>query len=420
MKSYLYLTNPWWQDKKFDIGLTRQIYLDEILQNFPQKLIQIITGLRRVGKSTLVLQLIENLIVEQKIDPKKILFFSVEEPVLMNKSISEIINEFRFLWKLPLSKKIYVFIDEIQFREDWEREIKSLYDSQKIKFVLTGSSALLLSEKTSYLTGRYLKMQVNPLDFTEYLQFKNHKIRLEDQHLLVDLLEKYLIDGGMPENVLNYPNKYLETTVESILFKDIVSKFQLRNPKILLDLMYLLADRIGTNTSSLKLSKILQINKDTTLSYINYLQKVFLILGMSNYSTSRNKQIYNPEKIYFADMGMASTYASKKNTGALAENVIFNYLHKKTLGKRKAQLGYWYESGLEIDFILEMNNMVKVFESKWVDKMDEINFKPLEMLIKSTKVDEVTYITRSLYGKREMYGHKIRFIPLPVFLREKI
>jgi len=305
-----------------------------------------------------------------------------------------------------------VFIDEIQFRDDWEREIKSLYDTQKIKFVLTGSSALLLSEKIPYLTGRYLKMQINPLEFSEYLQFKRKKISLEDQHLWVQYLEKYLQDGGMPEQVLSNPNQYLETTVESILFKDIVSKFQLRNPKILLDLMYLLADRVGASTSSLRLSKVLQINKDTILSYIKYLQKVFLVSGMSNFSTSRNKQIYNPEKIYFADLGIASTYASKVNMGALAENALYNLLSKQTLMKKRSQLGYWHEEGLEIDFMLKIGHKIKVFESKWVDKIEEINFEPLEKLAKLTKVDEITYVTRGLQGEQDMFGYRVRFVPL--------
>ena len=176
MKRYFHLTNPWWSKKKFAYGILRPQYIQDLEQNIDNKIIQILTGLRRVGKSTITLQLINSLIHTHKVNPKKILFFSIEEPSISKIPIVDIINEYRTEFGIKSKSKIYVFIDEIQFRQNWEQEIKSLYDTENIKFILAGSSAMLLSQKLSHLTGRYLKTQVYPLNFTEYLNFKNVKV----------------------------------------------------------------------------------------------------------------------------------------------------------------------------------------------------------------------------------------------------
>lgn len=420
MNRYFYSKNPWWEGKSFATGVERKQYLEKLEQNIDQDLIQILTGLRRVGKSTIALQLVKRLVKNAGINPKRILFFSIEEPSISKTPISEIINDFRAEHNIRSNTKIYVFIDEIQFRDNWEQEIKSLYDSEKIKFVLTGSSAMLLSEKLSYLTGRYQKTQVFPLNFSEYLDFKKTKISKTNNYLLVKKAQEYLVEGGMPEHILNKPERYLETTVESILFKDLVSKFELRNPRILSDIIYLLSDRIGTTSSSLKLSKILEINKDTVLTYINYLNKIFLISELPNFSTSRNRQMYNPDKIYFEDLGIAKSYASKINYGALMENAMFNHIKMEILEQPKKKFGYWYEEKNEVDFVLFEKNEHVLIESKFVDRIEDIDFKPLEKAIKSLNPKKIIYVTKKIEGKKDVNGNEIMFLPLHEFLRSDL
>ncbi len=420
MNRYFYITNPWWNKTKFDIGVARPLYLERLERDIDGKLIKIITGLRRVGKSTIVLQLIKFLIKNKKVRPHHILFFSIEEPSLAKTPIVDIINEYRSEHGIKSKTKIYVFVDEVQFRNGWEQEIKSLYDTENIKFVLTGSSAMLLSQKLSYLTGRYLKIQVHPLSFCEYLDFNNIKTAKIDEHLLLKHVDNYLIDGGMPEYVLQEPNKYLETTVESILFKDLVSKFRLRNPKILMDLIYLLSDRIGTTSSSLKLSKILGINKDTILTYVDYLHKTFITAELSNYSTSRNKEIYNPAKIYFCDTGIGNKYASKNNMGALAENAVHNHIKNQVGDTLRTKIGYYYENKQEIDFVVVIKNETHLVESKLVDNLEEINFEPLIGALKSIKPTSITYVTRSLETTKKVANHDVNFVPLYRYLLQRV
>ncbi len=419
MNRYFYQKNPWWENTNFESGIPRTQYIDQLVKNFPQKLIQIVTGLRRVGKSTIVLQLIKHLIQKQKIDPKKILFFSIEEPSIFRLPIIEIINQFRAEHNIRSNTKIYVFIDEIQFRKNWEQQIKSLYDSENIKFILTGSSAMLLSEKLSYLTGRYLKTRVYPLDFLEYLRFKKVEVSKVDSFLLHNHVRDFLTIGGMPEFVLYKTDRYLQTTVESILFKDLVSKFQLRNPQVLTDLLYLLSDRVGSTSSSVKLSHILQVNKDTTLTYIDYLDKTFITAQLSNYSTSRNKKIYNPAKVYFEDTGIANTYASKTNFGALAENAVFNFLSRVIQDTLRVEFGYWYENVSEIDFVVRKGDNIFLIESKWIDSIEEVNLKPLHLALKILNPSKVLYVTKSLELKTKIDNFQVEFLPLDEFLRSK-
>ncbi|MBU1129994.1 ATP-binding protein [Patescibacteria group bacterium] len=418
MDRYFYLQNPWWENITFDTGIIRYNYVDQLEKSINQRLIQILTGLRRVGKSTIARQLVHLLINKKKVNPKKILFFSIEEPSISKTPIINIVNEFRSEHGIKSNTKIYVFIDEIQFRENWQQEIKSLYDTENIKFILTGSSAMLLSKKLSYLTGRYLKTQVFPLSFKEYLDFKKVKTIKVDRFLLAKHTESFFIDGGMPEYVLYKPDRYLQTTIESILFKDLVSKFKLRAPQILTELIYLLSDRVGSTSSSLKLSKILEINKDTVLTYLDYLNKTFITSELSNYSTSRNKEIYNPSKIYFEDTGVCNTYSSKTNYGALAENAIYNHLKKQLTEELRVKLGYWYENKNEIDFVIKKGNNKYLIESKWVDRIDEI--KSFNVLEKLKSIKKIFYITRTLKSKITIYSHKVEFIPLHEFLIDNI
>ena len=416
MKRYLYQKNPWWQGQAFKMGILRPQYLDPLLAHIDTRFIQMITGLRRVGKSTLAIQLIDHLIEDSKLDPKRILFFSVEEPALMKLSIIEVINWFRAEQGISSTEKIYVFIDEVQFREGWEREIKSIYDSENIKFILTGSSTMLLSEKLSFLTGRYLKLRVYPLDFNEYLRFKQVKISYADDFLLQRNLEEFMVIGGMPEYVLHPTDEYLETTVESILFKDLVTKFSLRNPSILLDLIYLLADRVGTVAGTVRLAKVLQISKDTVGMYLEYLDKALITTALPSYALSRNKVIYSSNKVYFADLGMYSKYASKTNYGALAENAVFNHLLPEADKLTRVKFGYWYENRSEIDFVMEQDSGLSLVESKWVDDMKQIKFQPLKKALTELKPKRVVYVTKNLRAETEVEGVKVRCVPLREYL----
>lgn len=420
MDTSFYLKNPWWENKKFDSSIPRPSYVDQIDKNLNQKLVQILTGLRRVGKSTITLQVIKHLIDKKKVNPERIIYFSIEDPKINDRPISDILNDFRIEFNIKASTKIFVFIDEIQFRNGWEREIKSLYDSEKVKFILTGSSAMLLSEKIAFLTGRYLKIQVRPLTFDEYLSFKKINFKRSEDHLLVRRAEEYLLDGGMPEYILNHPDRYLQTTVESILFKDLITKFELRDPRVLLDLVYLLADRVSITSSSLKLSKILEINKDTVLKYIEYLNAVFITSELQNYSTSRNKRIYNPPKIYFKDNGILQIHSSKTNLGALAENVIFNALQRFVSEHDRVNLGYWYENKHEVDFVLDINNEKFLFESKWIDRIDDFDKSSLVEAVSELSPAKSYVVTRSLDTTMKVGSTHIRFLPLYQFLQSDL
>ncbi|MFW5720636.1 MAG: ATP-binding protein [Candidatus Dojkabacteria bacterium] len=416
MNEYFHASNPWWRNSTFDTSIPRQDYTDKLLKNFDQQLIQIITGLRRVGKSTIVRQLIQRLITEKCIDPHRIFWFSAEERIIENIPLSSIINEFRAFFEIESSEQIIVCIDEVQFRPTWVQEIKSLYDIENTKFILTGSSALLLSEHTDLLTGRFLKTVVYPLNFKEFLEFTGKTLDPTNPARNAKRADNYLKTGGMPEYVLRKPENYLQTTVESILFRDLVTSYKIRSPFMLGKMLALFADRVGTRSSSPKLARILEVSKDAVLDYTTYMEMVFLTSRLPIFSSSRNEQIYNADKIYFEDVGVLHTFSRKFNQGAAAENAVVNHLHRNVLQDIRTIIGYWWKDGKEIDFVVHEQGKTHAIEVKQVDYIEDLTTHQLEYALKYVKFDSITIVTRKLEGEVHLKGHQATLVPLYKFL----
>ena len=179
MKQLLYRYNPWWENANLpmDKVFTRNTILKELENNFLTKDIVFLSGLRRVGKTTIIKLFIKLLIEKLKILPKYILYISLDDYLLNNNSIFEIIDEFRKINSLRFGEKIYLFFDEVTYFEDYEQQLKNLYDSHNVKIYATSSSLSLLKAKKPYLTGRCRIIEVLPLNFTEYLQFRKITVK---------------------------------------------------------------------------------------------------------------------------------------------------------------------------------------------------------------------------------------------------
>ncbi|MCL5987107.1 MAG: ATP-binding protein [Actinobacteria bacterium] len=412
-KEFFYQLNPWWENKKIDLGIKRELYLERINQHLDNKYILLITGIRRVGKTTLIRQIIDKLI-NKGISPKQILYFLLDSPKVAGYTLEQIINEYLTIHDFSINDKVYVFFDEIQFFDNWEQQIKELYDLRNMKFVISGSSSLLLSKNLHFLTGRNIKFDIHPLTYKEFLKFKDINISVAESFKNSSYVEEYMEFGGMPEYVLNPDSEYIQTTIDNILFRDIVGLHGLRNPNILRNLILLLADRVGSVTSSLKISNILNINKDTTLRYLEHLENVFIVNSLKRFSTSRNKQIYSPEKFYFSDTGVLSVYASKINLGASAENTLFNYLHRHIEDELRISFGYYYENRVEIDFTVLKDNKKILIESKYKDKveMEKEDLKEIKELISSEKIHKVFIVSKN-YENRLIHSEiEINIVPI--------
>ncbi|RKY37035.1 MAG: hypothetical protein DRP78_02120 [Candidatus Omnitrophota bacterium] len=415
MRELFYLINPWWENKKFDIGIMRQKYLSRLIKSLKHKRAVLVTGSRRVGKTTLLKQLINHLIFERNIKPRHILYVLLDHPRLAKVSLLEIVTKYRTTHLLSRAQKIYLFFDEVQYIKNWEQAVKSLIDTENVKVFLSGSASAEIFQKTSFLTGRYEKVKIDPLDFKEFLQFKNVSVSPIEDYKYEAYLEKYLKVGGYPEYVLQRDDSYFTDLLEAIIFKDIVYTHGIKNPDIVRDLILLLSDRNGHQTSYTKLSKILSLSVDTTKEYVTFLRQTFIVEEIERFSRSRSKKIYSAKKFYLHDVGLLHDLSSKFNLGSAVENILFKFLS----GFFKTN--FYYENQKEVDFVFKnrQGDFVLV-ESKFISYEKNIEEKDIETIIKvaqELKAKTIFFITRNLKKREKREKIIINWIPLHKLLR---
>jgi len=368
METLFYRYNPWWEGKLNLEGIIeRSKPLSIMRRNLQTKQIVLLTGLRRVGKTTLLKLFIKSLIERENIDAKHIFYISLDDYLLTKKSIIEIVDEFRSINKISFKEKVYLFFDEITYKKDFELQLKNLYDSQEVKIYASSSSASVLRSRKPYLTGRHVTLEIMPLDFQEYLIFKQINIQKSDQHLVASHFEGFLFTGGLPEYVLHGDIEYLKELVDDIIYKDIASFYKIRKPQILKDYFVLLMERAGKVVSINKIAHILKISPDTAKRYLKMFADTYLIYLVSRHGKT-NDNILAPKKIYAADLGVRCMFTGNRDKGSLFENYI--YLKIKDENPK-----YLYQDGTEIDYLTEDKTLIEVKYGKDLNEIQEKLFK---------------------------------------------
>ena len=357
--------NPWW-DGTFNIeGLVdRPLVLDKMEKFFESKSIVFLTGLRRIGKTTLMKIFIQRLIA-RGIDPKYIFYVSLDDYVLDDKSIFEIIDDYRKIHKLPVEEKLYLFLDEIAHKEKFHQQLKNLYDRQNVKIYASSSSSSILKDKKAYLTGREFILEVMPLDFYEYLNFNKISVKNRDRQLLETYFQEFLQSGGIPEYVLHRQREYLQNLVDDIIYKDIIAYHQIRNHKVVKDLFKILMGNVGGPISVYKISNTLKTSSETISRYIQFLEEVYLIYLVPRYG-STNQMMVSPRKIYAADLGIRNLFIGQTRKGSAFENYVY-------LKIKDNDPVYVLENQVEIDFLMNNQVLVEVkFDEDIKDKQKEL------------------------------------------------
>ncbi len=300
--------------------------------------VKILTGIRRCGKSTTMLQIARRYPLYN--------YLSFEDPRL---SAFEV-NDFFKLEKIfrKKGKSEMFFFDEIQNVEGWEKYVRVLQDSKQ-KVIVTGSNAKILSKELgTSLTGRQISYEVYPFSYIEYL---NHF----DKNEGIESFSDYLLHGGMPE-FLNTKNKeVLFALFNDLIYRDIVVRHGLRNPKIVKELGVFLATNAGKEFTYNSLAKSFELGSSNTVaSYISYFEDAYLFFSVPRFSYSLKQQLKNPKKIYGIDTGLIThlSMSFSKDLGRLLENLVF--IHLKRLGKEV----YYYRQKGECDFIVSKNRKV--------------------------------------------------------------
>lgn len=348
----LHRYNPWWEKGyEWPALIVREKSLNGMIASLADKQVVFLTGLRRVGKTSLMRMLIRYLIEGKNIKPSHCFYVSLDDYLLSGYSIPEIIDGFRAIHKLKFQEKIYVFLDEITYKADFELQLKNLHDNQNIKIFASSSSASLLKNRKALLTGRNKVMEILPLDFSEYLLFRNISIKKSDAHLEKAWFEDFLSSGGIPEYVLRGDTEYLRTLVDDIIYKDIAAVHGIKNIQQLKDYFLLLMERAGKVMSIGKVAKILSISPDTSRRYLELFLDSYLIFTVSRRGKT-NERLLSPKKIYACDLGVRSLFTGFRDKGSVFENYVYlrlRHLHPEYVKEDNIELDFFTENGFLIE-----------------------------------------------------------------------
>jgi len=338
------------QMKKY---ITRKIYKDLIDRYIGKEIIKVLVGQRRVGKSYLLFQTMDA--VKERYPDPNIIYINLEINEFEN--LAESGSLYRYVKSKSKKGELnFLMIDEIQMVSEFEKTLRSLLAEGGYDIYCTGSNAHILSgELATFLGGRYIEINVHALCFTEFLHF--HK--LENTPVS---LEKYMKYGGLPYLIhLELTDEivfdYLKNISQSILFRDVVSRFEVRNVEFLIRLVKYLANETGNIISARSIGKFLKsqnipISINAILNYLNYFTTAMLVSKVPRADIQGKKIFEVGEKYYFSDVGLRNAISgfSPFDLGQIIENLVF--LHLRIIGYR---VFTGKQNDKEIDFIGERN-----------------------------------------------------------------
>lgn len=336
-------------DKKNNIY--RKGYFEQIEPYIGDNLIKVLIGQRRVGKSYILFQLKEEI---KKRNPSTEISYINKEDFAFDaiKNYSDLISYLESRKKSK--KKISLFIDEVQDIQEFEKALRSLQASGNYDIYCTGSNATLLSgELATCLAGRYIQIRIFALTYLEFLQF--HKLYDSSESL-----QKYIKFGGMP-HLINLRNEeriyyeYLSNVLDTIVLRDIVSRYKVRNVSFLQDLIRFLADNIGSIVSAKKISDYLKSQKisilpKSVIEYLYYLETVFFVERVKRTEIGGRKIFEIGDKFYFEDLGMRHALIpfQQKDINKVLENLVYHHLRAMRFDVFVGKQG-----DREIDFVAE-------------------------------------------------------------------
>ena len=407
--------NPWWEKKEIE-GIKdyqKRFLLKEIWQYCDNKQMIAVLGMRRTGKTVLLLQTIEKLLKIKRIPQQKILYFSFDEilgkdPEIIEKIIETYENE---ILKDDL-KNVYIFFDEVNHLKNWQVVLKRYYDLNKnIKFFVSGSSSIYLKKAKESLAGRIYEFELKPLSFKEFLYLK--KIKVENLNLQQTSLKKELnksfLSVSLPEIIQENDflkiKKYINSIVDKVIFYDIPKVYEIDEPEVLKNILSLIAQKPGMLLEYQSLAKSLGISYQTVSKYINYLEKSFLIKRVYNFRGSPIARARKLKKVYLGAINLSAGFMDSEKEifeqiPFLAENLVCLNLDAK----------WFWRKYFEIDFY-HQNIPIEV---KYTETEPDI--KNNLLAVKSLKSKKLLVITKNFEDKKTIQEIKVEFIPLWKYL----
>jgi uncharacterized protein len=389
-----------------DTGIVRtQLSQVESARNVPHAVI--VSGLRRVGKSTMLAQMAHRLGSDQ------FYYVNFEDDRFLGFEADDVNDLYQILLEVFGERKTFI-IDEVQNITGWELFVRRFMD-MGFKFYITGSNASLLSKELgTRLTGRYVPIELFPFSFKEYLEFRDEEIpdltRMTTvQHArLQSLLQAYLESGGIPD-VLKYPElPLLRTLYDDVLYRDIATRYRLDDVTAIRELAFYLISNPTSLISFNKLKDQLRLGSvNTVKNYISYMENSWLVFTLNVYDYSVKRQQIAPKKIYCIDTGLVNKvgFGFSPNTGKLLENLVFLTIRRRT------QDIYYFSSpgGYEVDFYLpETRQLIQVTQNMNHASTREREVRALQDAVQILKPKSSLILTDANQKDIEIAGFPVR------------
>lgn len=328
-----------------------------------------ITGLRRTGKSSLMRLIWDEYKKKEELSDDQFFYFNFEDERIIGFGVEDfsfLLDLYFELFSPDKSKKIFIFLDEVQNVSYWEKWLRRLYEEGKYKIFITGSNASLMSsELATSLTGRSLSLELSPLSFFEFYSYfkgygfdKKSLYKTEEKVKIIKSFKEYFKTGGMPEYLKSGSGEIIQEYFRDIVLRDIVNRHNVKYKKELKELAHYLISNPGCVFSLKNLSKATEIkNINTIKNYLGYLEESYLYYFVPKFSFSYKEQIYSPDKVYFVDLAFFHNIAFNfsGNIGHLLENIVFLEL------RRNKNEIFYYKSkfGSEVDFLIKDREIIK-------------------------------------------------------------
>ena len=343
--------------------IKREKYLARIREFYNIDLIKVITGIRRCGKSVILKQIIEEL-KEMGIKEEHIIYTNFED--IEYSFIKDYLDLNQYIKeKIKDEEKYYLFFDEIQNVDKWEKAINSFKATLNVSLFITGSNSNLLSgELATLLSGRYISFKIAPFSFSEVVTLKN----INEKRELEEAFNDYLLWGGMPQRfefkTIDGTKAYLSDVLDAIVLKDIVKRNRIKNIQLFQRVMeYLVTNPSQTFSPSNMINEFtkeeIPVSSKTIYECLDYAESSLLMSKISTYDIRGKRILSRKDKYYLADLGLGQILNINKKTqfGAYLENIVFNELIY-----RGYSVSVDNNNGKEIDFIATKHNQKEYYQ----------------------------------------------------------
>lgn len=406
--------NSWWFTNSVPKGLLESYHrklFGKLLERFGKRWIIAITGLRRVGKTTIIYQLIDNLLKTTK--PFHIFYFSFDEKVV---GLDEVLDTYREYANVDFRKDIiYCFFDEIQKLNNWQNQIKKYYDLYpNLRFIVSGSESLFLKKKVKEsLAGRISDFYLSTLSFLEFLEMQG--VKPSDYSLdMKSQFRKYVEFGGFPElvheNDQEERKKYVKSIlVDKIIYKDIPRMYKISDPNKLLILIELFATNPGMYVDYNSLSQQFDVDRRSIGKYVLLLKEAFLIRLLGNFRKGKTAGLRKLKRVYVSDTAIVRAFnpvITEELFGRMVETIVVNNLEAESFWKKK----------YEVDIISD----TLPIEVKYQEKILKNDLKGIRAFMKTFNKTEGLILSKNDERSIKVSEGNITIMPVWKYLLSKL